>query len=540
MKFRTSRNSIIKWVISLVLVFAIILPFFSVTGVDAGRSGGNLIDDSMLTGKSFGDWEFSKTGITVSNGSVHFDESYSTGNPFLSLHKANSSAEIEVAIHAEFTAKITDMTDGQRFGFVYGIKGITGDVGDNGTTFIYLTPNGDGYAYGISTFKDGAEQVILSATPFTAKTDGNKIGVKVYSDGRISLALDGTIVYFLTEKDKTIAEGYVAFSSMGKKNWQGGKIDVTIFDITVRNEYYAKPETPLIAVADFDSDDFNANEWYLKSFRAGGDGIMTRGGVLEFDNAGQNSTFSPRYKYSNFEFYYDIFDVNNQVTVGSDGIKQLPSYWYRIEWGAEGTNVEGASSTYETAKHFIRFDADVNMPYKKDGTGLLDTENTDFGKRIGKTKMAFQVPGYSTSITVPEKYAFFNADFDTDTVVRVRLRLIDGVFSVAMKLKNEVSFVEILRYEYPMLIQPTGYITLRGEGNQNVKNENNPHGYMYYHRGTDFKLDNLQIINFDSAPKLVSVNFVSNRLTPFEDYDYRDPYTDDYLITNTGGKSSGN
>lgn len=540
MKLRTSINSIIKGVLSLILVFAILLPVFPANVVEAGRSGGNIIDASMLTGNSFGDWEFNKAGITVSNGSVHFDKSYSTGNPFLSLHKASSSLEIDIALYVEFTLKITDMTEGQRFGFVYGITDITGDVGDNGSTFIYFTPSAGGYAYGISTFKDGAEQEILSATDFTTKTEGNKIGLKVYSDGRMSLAIDGTIVYFLTEKDKTVAEGYVAFSSMGKKNWQGGKIDITIFDVLVRNEYYAKPETPFIAVADFDSDDFNVNEWYLKSFRAGGDGIMTRDGVLDFDNAGQNSTFSPRYKYSNFEFYYDIFDVNNQVTVGSDGIKQLPSYWYRIEWGAEGTNIEGASSTYETAQHFIRFDADVNIIRKQDGSGLLDTENENFGKRIGKTKMAFEVPGYKTSVSVPEKYAFFDADFDTDKVVRVRLRLIDGVFSVAMKLKDEVAFVEILRYEYPMLIQPTGYITLRGEGNQNIKNENNAHGFMYYHRGTDFKLDNLQVVNFDNKPNLISVDFVSNRLTPFDDYDYRDPYTDDYLITNTGGRPSGN
>ena len=44
------------------------------------------------------------------------------------------------------------------------------------------------------------------------------------------------------------------------------------------------------------------------------------------------------------------------------------------------------------------------------------------------------------------------------------------------------------------------------------------------------------IKNYDKNPTLTTVEFTSNRIPPMPDYDYKDPYVDNYLISHTGGK----
>ena len=84
-------------------------------------------------------------------------------------------------------------------------------------------------------------------------------------------------------------------------------------------QYYAKPETPLMIVADFNSDEFNINEWAYNSTEIStGAGVVAQNGVLRFEGAGQNSAIAAQFKYSNFELQYEIFDMKNTLSVSDD------------------------------------------------------------------------------------------------------------------------------------------------------------------------------------------------------------------------------
>lgn len=512
--------------------------FFSDKTVNAATSGGYLIESSMLDGseESMRKWQMKyDTGVTMTSGEIVFDAEYDTGNPVIAWEKAFASEEIQNSLEISFKISINTITDGKTFGFVYGLPSLMDDVGADGSTYIYFEKVNGGIGLGAKTYKAGNATEIYPLSELSCDKSNIAVKIIVESNGKIKLSVNNGVVYASEKQGETQPEGFVGFSSTGNLTSSSKYIDLSVKDVLVFNSYYDKPESPLFSTVNFDAEEFNANEWYINSTSvSGGSGVLMENGALHFNGSGQNSTFTNRFKHSNFEFQFEIFGARNDPNILSDGRISCASQYLGVNWGLDGDSAEGVGAGYQ-CESFLYFDAPVDLTFVDDGNGN-EVYGEHFGERTGGTRMWFmrQSVGYiEKGLIIPEKYGFFNKDFDPETRVKIRIRVIDGVLTVGMKLADELNYTDIYSYTYPLNIVSTGYISIRGEGNQYV-----PSTYKKYVHGTDFYIDDVTIVNFDKNPNVIDVEYKSNRTVPIPDFMYVDPYTDDYLITATGGKPS--
>ncbi len=451
--------------------------------------------------------------------SIAFDETSDIGNPLLNRSRVTASEEVELTLEGGFTVKINDLVGNKKFGAVFGVPSLSGDVGDAGTSYLWFAKQNDVYGYGLTAYAD-TETELIPFTPLPGDVSEKeiKIDLRLYADGRLVFGIDGQEVY-AGEEDGIQPEGYFGFAQSGNFTLQPTDyIDAEIYDLQLRNEFYAKPEAPDV-FTDFNDNTLNAEEWLLCSTSAGGSGLGVVDGALVFDGAGQNSNITSRYSYSNFELRFDISGAKNTPTIDATGnVVSGASYWIAITFGAETASAEDAGYSAGNAimnGSFVYFDAP-----------------TDFttGERTGDTVVRLVYKGiYQPSVALPEKYAFFNEDFDPETVVTVQVTVLDGVLRVGMKTEDEVAFTQVLTYQYENSYTPNGHISIYSEGNQYITDKKIPIGSTY-------TIDNLGLYNWDENGNVIEVGYTSNVPEFVGDYDYIDPWVTE--INTEGGKTS--
>lgn len=487
----------------------------------AGINGGDIVSSSMLTGDtlSIADWKYKENGLSLNNGIIHFDSGYGLNNPLVSRTKCYSSSEIKEALTVSFTVTIEDIKGNKRFGCGYGIERLDGNVDSEGSTFLYFCNMGGGYGVGLSVFESDNEKVLLSPQKISSKTV--KVAFAVTNEGMITLSIDGNVL-FSGGKNETTIDGFLGFSAIGSRTNAENYVDIYLSDINAFNQYYDKPANVLLSAATFDNNEFNTNEWFLNSRAvAYNSGLIVKDGALCFSGAGYHSNFVNQFAYSNFELQYDIYDVKNEMTYAEDGRPILPSMWQAVYWGLKTQDAQSfAARAEDNNRNMLYFDAGINK----------NVSDEDFGRRTGNTSLYFKFEGQykAAGIVLPEKYRFMNEGFEGQ--VRIRVRVSDGVLTVACKLVGELEYEEIYRFEYPNGLTTTGYVCLGGSSNQFAST------YKQFISGSFYTLDNIVICNYDKNPTLVQTLFKTNILTPILDAEYIDPFTDDYLIINTGGK----
>ena len=528
------QGKTIRWFIAITLMAVCLLLETIIVqnnkSAFAGLNGGEIIKSEMFDGEklSIADWKYRENGLSLENGTIHFDKKYGLNNPLLSRTEIFSSSEIKETLTVSFKIKIQDIEGDKRFGIGYGINRLDGNVDSVGSTFVYFCRIGSGIGVGVSLFKTEGEKKLLSPNDISLEETENKyhdIAYSVFNDGTLILTVDGNVL-FSGAKDETRVDGFVGFSALGSRTSADNFVDIYIRDVYAYNQYYDKPENVLISAADFDNGEFNTNEWVLSSRgMAYHDGVIVRDDVLEFSGAGGGSNFVNQYAYSNFELQYDIFDVKNDRSYAPDGRPILPSFWQAVYWGLKTPDAQSFATNAEgNHKNMLYFDAAINF----------NVGDENFGKRTGDTALFFIYDGSyrAAGIVLPEKYRFMNEGFTGK--VRIRVRVCDGVLTVGLKLIDELEYEEVYRFEYPNGLTTTGYVGLGGTSNQFASS------FKQYMRGSFYKIDNIVICNYDINPTLVQTSFKSNVLTPIPDAEYNDPYVEDYLIINTGGKGTKN
>ena len=439
--------------------------------------------------------------------SIAFDETSDIGNPFLNRSRVTASEEVELTLKGGFTVKINDLVGNKKFGAVFGVSSLNGDVGDDGTSYLWFSKENGVYGYGLSAYGDGETQLI----PFTPLPDGVseqqiEIDLDLYADGRLIFSIGGEEVY-AGEAGEIVPEGYFGFAQSG--DYTIGKdcyIDVEIYDLQLRNEFYAKPAAPDV-FSDFNDNTLNAQEWLMRSNPANGSGLGVAGGELVFDGAGQHSNITSMYSYSNFELRFDIYGAKNTPTLDANGNPVSgASYWVAVAFGAETASAEDAGYSSSNALmngSFLCFDA---------------SRDAVTGKRTGTTEMYMIQKGiYQPAVKIPKKYAFFDEDFDPETVVTIRVTVLDGVVRIGMKIKDEIAFTEIFSYEYPDLYTPEGNVSIYCEGNQYVENR-------ILLTGSTYKVDNVGLYNWDENGNVIEIGYTSNVPDFIGDYEYTDPW----------------
>ena len=516
----------IKRALTLSLVFALVLCGVAVMPASAGKAGGYLVTDEMLQGETLSqaEWKFDDTGVTLKDGALVFDEFYDLENPVLSRTAAYTSEEVKAALEVNYSISIDEIKGTKQFGLGFGIRRLDRDITEEGAAFLYAQATEKGVGFGISVIKDGETVHLKELTHFGSKAKDVNITVRVTNEGALTVMLGGSIFYS-GEAGEVMADGYLGFSSSGGWSTDENYVKATVKNFVAYNEYYAKPEAPLMVVADFEGDEWNVNEWAANStLISGGSGILCMDGHLRFEGAGQNSAIAAQFKYSNFEVQFDLFDMKNTSSVHTNGTVIAPSIWMQISWGTDAASAYAAASYYGTTYSLIfetGLDTNPDSPtyLQRPAGGGLSVHFYDNANG-----------GWKSATPIPEKYQFNRVDFDPETRVQTRLVNVDGTATLYMKLETETEWTQIWQYQYENGIMPMGYIVFRTEGNQFTGTRK-----QYYHGGW-FSMDNIVIKNYDRNPTLVTVEFESNRLPVIQDYDYKDPYLDSYLISHTGGK----
>lgn len=514
----------LKRVLTLCLALALVLCGVAVMPASAGKDGGYIVDSSKLSTESLtlAEWKFDETGVTLQEGVLVFDEFYDLENPVLSRTAAHSSEEIKIALTINYTITVDEIKGDKQFGLGFGISRLDRDITDEGSAFLYAQATEKGIGFGLSVVKDGEMKQLKELTHYGTKAKDVAITVLVSNTGVATVAIDDGIFYVGSVGEVT-PNGYLGFSSYGGYTTEDNYVKARVKNFVAYNEFYAKPESPLLVVADFEGDEFNVNEWVLKStVSGGGSGVICKDGLLRFEGAGQSSAVAAQFKYSDFEIQYEIFDMKNTLTTTVSGFPVAPSQWMQFSWGTDGDSASGVVASYNGRYRLIW------------ETGLdQDPESPTYLQRHPNGGLAvhfYDGNSWKGATDIPAKYAFNNPSFDPETRVQIRLVNVNGTATLYMKLAEETEWTQIWKFSYDNGIGSQGYVVIRTEGNQFVSS-----GSQYGHGGW-FSIDNIMIKNRDKNPSLITVTFESNRINPRPHYNYKDPYVDTYLPSYTGGK----
>lgn len=508
------RLKAISGIIVTVMTFA--LCFTNPTVVDAGTVGAVIEDGSLYDNDELysGDWLYSKnSGISLNKqkSSLRF-ETGNVGKIFTSYTSVAHGEEFEENLVVGFTVEVTKIISGNEFGFIFGSPKLKCEISDGGT-FLYFKQESDGIYYGVKQYDGGTESVKKASV----KLNGTTASVKIVVSGkkRLALTINDSVVYESETDGDVNPEGFLGFVQSGEESLSSdNKSLVDVTGLYIENKYYRRPATPYKATAQFDNNEFNTQEWHLNGTSACPNGdVLVKDGVIRWDGAGQNSMFGSRYKYSNFQLVYDIYDVKNVATRESNGWINAASFWQGVAFGVQGDDIETSVARRDERDCLVYFGASTD-------------EKT--GERTGKGSMGFIMAGkYIANVVLPDKYDVFSVGY-TDKLT-VRIVVIDGKLYVGVKLADEYDFYDLYEYSFENDTTPYGFVAIHGEGNQFVT------GRTLYH-GSYFTLDNIELTNYDNKPEIVKVGYTSNILPPIPDYDYVDPWTDDYLLYNTLGK----
>ena len=94
-------------------------------------------------------------------------------------------------------------------------------------------------------------EALLPTGKFTLQTE-------VSADGTAEIFIDGEMIL---RAEGTNAEGYIC---LGQKSVAAGAVEAEIDNVVILNNYYDRPQNSEI-IADFNDDDYNVNDWYIKS-----------------------------------------------------------------------------------------------------------------------------------------------------------------------------------------------------------------------------------------------------------------------------------
>lgn len=518
--------------VSLMLALTFLAPMAMIQA-DAGMSGTQIENGRVYEGEelSITEWEFDKNaGISLDKTGETPALAFNTskvGKVFTSYTSAIMSKEVENGLNVDFSISFSDIVSGNKFGFVFGSPKLMTNGSDGikeaGTTFLWFEKTDSGYAYGLNTYGEDGEVILVQATPISAlETGAVRVTMTVTASGKVFVNFDNQSIYQSIAEGEVNGNGFVGFAHMGKRVLGStATTQARVTGLRIINEYYAKPENPVETRETFSGDEFNTEAWTLISKSSYQGGMFAKDGALVFEHVGSNSAFATNHKYSNFQFEADISEVMHESFVAADGKIVEASAWVGVEFGRDAES--SADIAAENWAQLICFEGAFDEQRNHKDTTRFRFVSGQTINAQGGISDNYVVSG----LALPEKYAFMNRGF-TDTV-RLKISVVDGELKVYLKLANEYEWFLFYEYSYEGGYTPYGFISLRGVGNQFVSSRKT---YM----STSVTIDNVSVLNYDKEPNKVEVGFTSNIIAPTKNYEYIDTWTKDYLIEYTKGK----
>ena len=448
--------------------------------------------------------------------SLTFGKSYANNNPLFLRNKIEVSEKTDtqesIATY-NFSVCLKEMVGDKRFGLLLGAeKQSSGRIGQADTSYLWIEKTENGYQCGMDTYKE--ENVATAVLPATAidvdfSSDVN-VMLQLGSLGTLNIAFDGTTVFSGT-KEFTY-EGYTGFAVDGAETDEENYVVATIGSFECKNNYYDRPQN-VNQTTNFTNDEYNKNLWNINSTSYMSDflnGMYVKDGKLIFDNVANEAYVSTKHQYSNFELKYSITDIRREVVVDEGtGNKIYPvSSWIGVLFGASF----GQGDRFGTMEQYcplIYFEAPVN-----NNTWEREIVN---GKPAPTRLVILNMEGGNQFIDLPDKYDFWDPSKD-GLVVDVKMTMVDGTFTVAIKYSMETEYTEIAKVVGSSC--KTGHIYLCGTGNSYYAEPNSIGASC-----GNFALDDISVTNLDENANLTTVEFASSKIADIPtDYEYTNAY----------------
>ena len=286
----------------------------------------------------------------------------------------------------------------------------------------------------------------------------------LYCNDELKLNINGREV--VSAKIPGSLEGRIGFL-------QSGNCGAELSDLKVVFHKYDRPEN-CDYVETFENGIYNdelfTTAYYGSARSPAGMNVEDYGGskVLMYRNTGR-CYFGTKKQYSNFELSFDIPYFSRETKKDEDGkIILTPCDTYCISFGDVAQEFNGWQFT--TSTELVHF-----------------TQNTVWGYNHKPSK--FSVP-YS-------EMGF--SDNNTNEGFSVKMRMVDGNFTLYLKKLADTEFTEIASAYYDNF--RTGYIKLWSTGNSNIA------------------IDNVSLKNLDENPNLIEAKFTS-ALIKVDDFKY--------------------
>ena len=452
-----------KKTIAMILATIVVCGCANVLPVSAGLLT-NVIDKSSISNEiNSAFWNNAEDDVYAENGVIVFPETSTEDTKLITRGMAQPAEGVENIVVASANLKFQKLPAGEQFAFAFGLGSIEAAMGETGHLEVTFENKG-GLKVSIIAYPEEGDAVQLLKSKSAGNLSNTNIKVVISTDQEMTLHIGGRQIY--KGEIPVTAEGRIGFL-------QTGSCAVKVQDININTYRYERPENCDI-YEDFEKGEFNAN-LLTSVLTSAGQNTLTSP-ILGVDEINGNQTFRFRhvatgyigtvYNYSNFEMSFDI-----------------PYLRRNVELDDEGNVLAEISNTF-----IMAFGLTGNI-FKNDAwTGA--PEYILFSSQNAITTHSGQY------LNIGDIYPMF--DGPDDKGISIKVCAIDGQVYIYMKWMEETEWTQVLTYPFDT---PTGTISI-------------------WTSNGDYAIDNLKIVNKDSQPQLINVDYKSSVLKNTGDWDY--------------------
>lgn len=442
-----------------VLLIAIVNVIPAEAGLSATVRDSSTIQDEINTSV----WNNADGKIVASDGVIIIPNESTQNTKLITKSQAVLSEGIENVATAEATLKFTNLPKGEQFALGFGLASIESGIGELGNVEVLFT-NDNGFKVAVVAYAEDGQVTEVMSPKACGSLGNTKVKAVFTAKQQLHLTVNG----------KKVCEASVPVTGKGRVGFvQTGGCGVEIRNINIVTYSYDRPENCDI-YEDFEDGEFNANLLNSKMIYNAVNDSKPYVGIDEYEG---NKVFrfrqprlcylGTRYSYSNFEMTFDVPYIQRIDELDDEGnVVEYRSGQLMIAFGSEGAIFNDYA--YEGSAEYLLF------------RGTSDIARKD-----------------QTVVSLKETFPFFDPSYNKG--FSIKLCVIDNQVTVYMKWIDDTDWLEVMSYG---IATPTGTIQIWGQQDCN------------------WVIDNFQIINKDSNPALIEVEYESSILKVPEDYNY--------------------
>lgn len=447
------------------LLIAVLLSVFQGTPMEAEAGvGATTLNNKTLEGNY---WNNPENDVVVNEGVLVFPNESTEYTRFITKTTAQKEEGLPSLVKMSASLKFNKLPAGKSFILAFGLSGVEALPAEANNVEVTFA-NNNGIKLSVIAYDENGTAVTVVAPKSCGMTlkQAATVGVNISTDRKISVSVNGSNVGSGTLP--VSAEGRVGFLQTGECGAEISNLEVALYK-------YDRPENSEIR-EDFEKGAMDVS--VLTSRAIDMHYVFPRGVIVEEHNGSQVLKFKNTYAayvgtthtYSNFEMTFDVPYIQTEATYAEDG-----------------TLMERAQTSLTVSFGGEQADWDVTGGWKKAADAIVFANKSVYSYNNKEELRTTLEESYLSN----EKKEGFS----------IKLSVIDGVVTTAMKWMKEEKYQTVLTYEMRNGT-PTGYI------------------HIWATTAGQSAIDNLKIKNLDESPNLIATKYQSGKWEVPEDYAY--------------------